>query len=144
MCVVMTTKTLRLPCRTPVNHRIHTARRTHTNNSLLTHETRFSCRGSHCSHSRALPFSALSTTIIVSTPFPALLRLCSQRDVTMETGWKLMGLKRHDWHTHSASARTHAEVRACGCTGHTHFAHSLLCATLRDAAYYYCCTDMHT
>lgn len=39
------------------------------------------------SSSRALPFSAPSTAIIVSTPFAFLLRLCSQRDVAMETGY---------------------------------------------------------
>lgn len=72
---------------TPASPRIHTA--THTRNTCICFPSCLLPRFApfHTLNPGLFLFPAPSTTIIVSAPFPSLLRLCSQRGVTMETGY---------------------------------------------------------
>lgn len=145
--VVTATTTQIFAWTTPAHPRIRTHAHTHTQTAthtlqkpvhlflVLSHPTVHTV--SHSS-SRALPFPAPSTTIIVSTPFPSLLRLCSLREMLP---WKLAttdGLE---------TSRLAYTIGKCTHTQrcmHKHtLRHSLLCKALRVVANFSGCKDIN-
>ncbi len=159
MYVVMATTTLMLLCTTPAYPRTHT----HTHSNVHTHTQLLADSQTHASVSRSVSShgSHRFTLIIPGSSFFSTLHHdnclnsfpLSPTSVLSERcyhgNWlQLMSLKRHDWHTQLASARTHRG--ACTHTHthththtYTHFAHSLLCKALWEVPYYYGCIDMH-